>query len=57
MSLFDVPEPEAPEAVPSPVEREILEADLSRMTPIEALNMLYRLQETAGKSRNEHTAS
>ena len=52
MSLFDVPEPAAPESAPSPVEREILEADLSRMTPIEALNMLYRLQETVQTEEN-----
>ena len=30
---------------------EILSADLSRMTPIEALNTLYRLQETAKKEK------
>ena len=51
-SLFDVPEPAAPESAPSPVEREILEADLSLMTPIEALNMLYRLQETVQTEKN-----
>ena len=56
LTLFDAP-PEKPAETMSETEREILSADLSRMTPIEALNMLYRLQETAGKKRDEHTAS
>ena len=48
MSLFDAPQAPAP-AKADPIRQEILSADLSRMTPIEALNTLYRLQETAKK--------
>ena len=46
MSLFDAPAAPA-EKKTDPIRQEILTADLSRMTPIEALNILYRLQETA----------
>ena len=46
MSLFDAPAAPAPQKT-DPIRQEILTADLSRMTPIEALNTLYRLQETA----------
>ena len=48
MSLFDAPQAPEP-AKADPIRQEILSADLSRMTPIEALNTLYRLQETAKK--------
>ena len=46
LSLFA---PEPPEEK-DPVKREILAADLSRMTPIEALNTLYRLQDLLRKN-------
>ena len=47
LSLFA---PEPPEEK-DPVKREILAADLSRMTPIEALNTLYRLQDLLRKNQ------
>lgn len=52
LSLFDLSSDSTGETSPSepdPVTEEILNADLSRMTPIDALNTLYRLQDTLRK--------
>ena len=43
LSLFDAPAPEASPKLEKAAE-EIRDADLSRMTPIDALNLLYRIQ-------------
>ena len=51
LSLFDPPEPSLTKETEKLAEaaREIRETDLGRMTPIEALNLLYRIQEDLKK--------